>query len=397
MRHPSPTGTRAPRSAPVRRALGRPLSLLLLAAALTACGGGTDGNGAPRPVLVAQPQPMSASVNAFAGDVRAREESPLAFRVGGNLLERRVDVGDRVEAGQVLAVLDGDDYAAQARAAQAQLSAAQAELKRARDERARFTRLGAEQVVSRSAVDAQDAAAIAAQGQVDAARANLQVANNQSAYTRLRAPAAGVIAARQAEAGQVVAAGQSVFVLAADGEREIAFAVPESAIATVAPGRPVLVELWSRPDKRWPGRVREVSPAADPASRTFAVRVTVDAPAGSLELGQSARVYLDGGREAELGVPLAALQKNGEGAAVFVVDPKDSTLRLRPVQAGAYGQDRVAVSGDIGASDWVVTAGGHLLREGLKVAPVDRDNRPVKLAAAADQAGPQPVVQVPER
>lgn len=396
MRHPSSIGTRAPWSPRVPPAAGRHAVVWLLAAVLAACGGSDDGNGAPRPVLVAHPQPLAATVDAFAGDVRAREESPLAFRVGGNLVERRVDVGDRVEAGQVLAVLDGEDYAAQARAAKAQLSAAEAEFKRARDERARFARLGAEQVVSRSAVDAQDAAATAAQGQVDAARANLSVANNQAAYTRLRAPADGVIAARQAEAGQVVAAGQSVFVLAADGEREVAFAVPESAIDTVAPGRPVQVELWSRPGKRWPGRVREVSPAADPASRTFAVRVTVDAPAGSLDLGQSARVYLDGGRETRLGVPLAALQKTDDGSAVFVVDPETSTLRLLPVQAGAYGPDSVAVSGDIGASDWVVAAGGHLLREGLEVAPVDRDNRPVKLTAAA-RPDSQSAAAAPER
>ncbi|MCF7223256.1 efflux RND transporter periplasmic adaptor subunit [Lysobacter sp. TLK-CK17T] len=372
--------------------------MLLLSIALAACAGGEEGNGVPRPVLVAHPQPTATTVDAFAGDVRAREESPLAFRVGGNLVERRVDVGDRVKAGQVLAVLDGEDYAAQARAAKAQLSAAEAELKRARDERARFTRLGAEQVVSRSAVDAQDAAAIAAQGQVDAARANLAVASNQAAYTRLRAPADGVIAARQAEAGQVVAAGQSVFVLAADGEREIAFAVPESAIDTVVPGRPVQVELWSQPGKRWPGRVREVSPAADPASRTFAVRVAVDAPSGNLELGQSARVYLDGGRETRLGVPLAALQKTDGGSAVFVVDPATSILRLQPVQAGTYGPDSVAVSGDIDASDWVVAAGGHLLREGLEVAPVDRDNRPVRLVRPkGDQAAGQRAVSVPER
>lgn len=375
MRPSSPSGAPAPR--------GRVLAVLFLTAALAACAGGREGNGAPRPVLVAQPQPTATTVEAFAGDVRAREESPLAFRVGGNLVERRVDVGDRVKAGQVLAVLDGQDYAAQARAARAQLSAAEAEFKRARDEQARYARLGAQQVVSRSAVDAQDAAAIAARSQVDAARANLAVANNQAAYTQLRAPADGVIAARQAEAGQVVAAGQSVFVLAADGEREVAFAVPESAIDTVAPGRPVQVELWSQPGQRWPGRVREVSPAADPASRTFAARVTVDAPAGALELGQSARVYLDGGRAAPLSVPLAALQRSEGGSAVFVVDAKTSTLKLLPVQAGAYGQDSVAVSGDIGASDWVVAAGGHLLREGLEVAPVDRDNRPVRLMAAS--------------
>ncbi|QDH69096.1 efflux RND transporter periplasmic adaptor subunit [Marilutibacter alkalisoli] len=384
MRSTPPTGSRTSLSLPGRRA-GLTI-LLALPVVLAACSGGHEAVEKPRPVLVAQPQQMTAATSTFAGDVRAREESPLSFRVGGNMIERRVDVGARVKAGQVLAVLDGSDHAAQARAARAQLAAAEAEFKRARDDQARFAKLAGEQLVSRSAADAQEAAASAARGQVDAARANLAVADNQTAYTRLRAPADGVIATRQAEAGQVVAAGQAVFTLAADGEREVAIAVPERAIGHVTVGRPVQVELWSHPGQRWDGLVREVSPAADPASRTFAVRVTVDAPVDTLELGQSARVHLNGGPRARLGVPLAALQQVEGGSAVFVVDPESSELRLQPVETGAYGQDQVVVESGIAASDWVVAAGGHLLREGLKVAPVDRDNRVVALAPVHDKA-----------
>ena len=155
-----------------------------------------------------------------------------------------------------------------------------------------------DQLVSRSTLDAQNAAANAAQGQVNAARAKLDVARNQAAYSQLRAPRDGVIASRQAEAGQVVAAGQTVFTLAADGVREVAFALPEAHDrATSSAGQPVLVELWSQPGQRWPGRIREISPAADPQSRTYAARVTVDAPAGAVELGQSARVYLAAQRQ----------------------------------------------------------------------------------------------------
>ncbi|MGO1070065.1 efflux RND transporter periplasmic adaptor subunit [Lysobacter sp. CA199] len=360
----------------VRRA-GTALLAAALALALVACGNGKPTVEAARPVLVSKPTGAINAVTAYAGEVRAREESPLSFRVGGKLIERKVDVGAHVAAGQVLAVLDPGDLDAQTRAAQAQFAAAEAEYARARADQLRFAQLGTGQLVSRSAIDAQDAAAKAAQGQLNSARANLDVARNQSAYTQLRAPAAGVIATRSAEAGQVVAAGQQVFGLAADGAREIAFAVPEGAIATFKPGQQVLVELWSIPGKRWPGRVREVSPAADPASRTYAARVAVDAPAGTLELGQSARIYQPDAAASGLSVPLAAVQRTGQGTAVFVADIASGTVKLKSIGVGPYGPDRVPVTSGLGANDWVVAAGGHLLRDGQKVLAVDRENHPV--------------------
>ncbi len=351
------------------------LPLLLL----IGCGGDAEVEEAARPVLVARPVGAADAASAFAGEVRAREESPLAFRVGGNLVERRVDVGDAVRRGDVLAVLDPGDLEAQARAAQAQLGAAEAELSRARADQARYAKLADGQLVSRSTLDAANAAAAAAQGQANAARANLAVARNQSAYTQLRAPRDGLIASRSAEAGQVVGAGQTVFVLAADGAREIAFAVPEGVFASVKPGQPVLVEAWSKPGQRWPGRIREIAPAADPASRTYAARVTIEAPDGAFELGQSARVFLPQAANGALSVPLAAIQRGNGTTAVFVVDPKTRAAILKPVQIGAFGEERVPVKSGLAPGDWVVIAGGHLLRDGQKVAPVDRDNRPVRL------------------
>lgn len=343
--------------------------------ALAACGKEAPVPEPPRPVLVVRPDAAAAGIDAFAGEVRARQESTLAFRVGGNILERRVDVGTRVRRGQVLAVVDAGDFEAQARAAQAQLTAAQAEAGRAAADRARFAALGRDQLVSRSAVDAQDAQARATQGQVDAARAQLELARNQAGYTQLRAPADGVIASRSAEAGQVVSAGQPVFSLAADGTREVVFAVPEGAVRGFSVGQPVQVELWSQPGRRWPGTIRELSPAADPASRTFAARVAVQAGDDVLELGQSARVYMLQSGGAALRVPLAALQRGPGGSAVWVVDKATRTLRLQPVRTGAFGEDGVPVLSGLAPDDWVVAAGGHLLRAGLRVQPVDRDNR----------------------
>lgn len=353
-------------------------SLGLSTLVLVACGRDAKPEEAARPVLVTRPTASSQTATAFAGEVRAREESPLSFRVGGKLIERKVDVGDHVRKGQVLAVLDPGDLDAQARAAQAQLAAAEADLGLARADQVRLEKLAKDQLVSRSSLDAQTAATKAAQGQVNAARANLDVARNQAAYSQLRAPRDGMVAGRSAEAGQVVGAGQTVFSLAADGVREVAFALPERMVAGVKAGQGVQVETWSQPDRRWPGRIREISPAADPASRTFAARISVDAPAGALELGQSARVYLATHGNGGLSVPLAALQRSGSGNAVFVVDTRTSTLKLQPVQTGPFGEERVPVKSGLNPGDWVVAAGGHLLRVGQKVQAVDRDNRPVK-------------------
>jgi multidrug efflux system membrane fusion protein len=355
-----------------------------LALVLAACNGDKATAVPPRPVLVVHPDGgADAAALAFAGEVRAREESALSFRVGGNLTRRFVDVGDAVHRGDLLAELDPGDLRLQAQAAQAQLTAAEAELARASADRARFARLARQQLVSRSALDAQNAAHAAAAGQAKAARANLDVARNQAAYSQLRAPRDGVVAARQAEAGQVVAAGQPVFTLAGDGGREVAIALPESVIRGFRVGQPVLVELWNAPGTRLPGTIREIAPSADPQTRTYAARVALAGDvADAVELGQSARVYVRAGDDAErsaLTLPLAAIQRGTSGAtAVWVVDPASHALHSTPVRLGAFAEDSAPVLAGIKASDWVVAAGGHLLREGEVVAPVDRMNRPIE-------------------
>ena len=169
---------------------------------------------------------------------------------------------------------------------------------------------------------------------------------NQAGYAVLRAPASGVIAQRLAEAGQVVAAGQTVFVLAEDGEREVAISVPERDARDFSVGRPLAVELWSRPGERFPGALREISPS----------------------------------------VPLSAVHEKDGEAAVWVVDPAASQVNLRPVVLGAYGEDRVPVREGLAAGDWVVAAGVHLLLEGQRITPIDDQNRPVDLAPPASAA-----------
>lgn len=367
-----------------RDRFGQVLGQILMVGILAACG--NDGTQAPiaRPVLVARAAeaagPARGELSAFAGEVRAREETALAFRVGGKVLRRSVDAGDRVRAGDVIAELDPGDLRLQAESLQAQAAAADAQLVRARADHARLAALAADRLVSRSALDQQTAALRAAEGQARAARAQRDLARNQAAYGQLRAPRDGVIASRQVEAGQVVAAGQPAFTLAADSGREVAFALPESRIRQFRVGQPVVIEPWSRRGERLPGRIREIAPSADPQARTYAARASLDGEAGAaVDLGQSARVYIPGSAAAGLHLPLSALQRDGKGAAaVWVVDPATRKARQVPVTTGPYGDDGVDVRSGLKPDDWVVLAGGHLLHDGAPVQPVDRSNRPVQ-------------------
>ena len=356
-----------------------PLVVMLLA--LAACGHDTPAAG-PRPAIVVQPSGGEAAYEAFSGDVHAREETPLAFRIGGKIARRLVDAGAHVQAGEALAELDAADVRLQSDANRAQLASAEADLALARADLQRYRELVAKQLVSRSLFDARVAAFQAAEARARQARAQLAGAGNQVAYAVLRAPKAGVIAQRLAEAGQVVAAGQAVFVLAADGAREVAISVPERDVARFAVGRTVAVELWTQPGRRFAGVLRELSPAADAVTRTYAARVAFEAPGFAVDLGQSARVYALAPGAAGLSLPLSALTRAGGGPAVWVVDARGVVHRT-PVTIGPYGEDRVPVLSGLARDAWVVAAGAHLLREGETVAPIDRDNRPVRIGAPA--------------
>ncbi len=372
---------------PFSRAALRLAPLLLAAGLLSACGNAEDAAPPARPVLVQQPTPAAGAVQAFAGEIRARHETPLAFRVGGKVAKRLVDVGDRVVAGQPLAELDAQDLRLSRDAAQAQLTAAEADARLAAAEFERIEVMFQRQLVSRSLFDARKSALDAANSRVAQARAQLDVAGNQAAYGVLRANADGVIALRNIEAGQIVAAGQTAFGLAEDGEREVAIALPEADVARFKVGQEVLVELWAAPGERVPGTIREISPAGDPQARTYATRVALVLPEGvRVELGQSARVYAANAATPALSVPLSALVQADGQAAVWVLDADGQRVKRVPVQAGAYTETEVPVSGGLDASDWVVISGVHLLRENDAVKPVDRDNRPVRIDAGAEPA-----------
>ena len=357
--------------------LALPVGLVLL---LAACGQQSAPQTSLRPAMVVQPQPASAAADSYPGEVRARFEPELAFRIGGKVSKRLVEEGQRVKAEQPLAELDPQDVRLQLEASRAQLAAAEANLNLVKAERDRYKTLLDRQMVSHSQYDNAENLYRAGLARLKQVRAEFDVAGNQAEYAVLRASQDGVIAKRQVEVGQVVAAGQTVFTLATDGEREVLIGLPEQNFGRFKVGQTVSVELWSQPDQRFNGRIRELSPSADPRSRTFAARIAFTAGKVPAELGQSARVYIQHAENIPLAVPLSALTAENGQTYVWRVDA-NNTLKRVPVRVGAYGENSVPVLEGLNASDWVVAAGVHVLLEGQQVRPVDRSNRVVNLAA----------------
>lgn len=328
-----------------------PLCLSLLAAAGCEQAPPPAVVGGPKLVKVLKVGPAeTAGGMRLSGEVRARYESTLGFRIGGKIVERLVDVGARVKAGQVLARLDPADARLAVSQAEASRALAVAELKRAQDLRAR-------NFISQAALEAKETAAKAAEAQAGLAR-------NQLAYTTLAADAEGIIAAVLAEPGQVVGAGQPVFRLARDGVREVAIAVPEARLAAVKVGSPATAELWA--GQVYTGHVREVAPAADPATRTFAARVALDDAPPDLPLGASATVRFAAAREERIVVPLAALLQQGERMAVWVVGA-DDTVALRPVTVERFSDEGAVLEDGLAPGEEIVAAGAFRLSAGEKV------------------------------
>ncbi|BBP75120.1 efflux RND transporter periplasmic adaptor subunit [Pseudomonas gingeri NCPPB 3146 = LMG 5327] len=358
-----------------------PLALpVSLAFFLAGCGHEESAQVTVRPAMVVQPQLSAQAMDSYPGEVRARFEPELAFRIGGKVTRRLVEEGERVKANQPLAELDPQDVRLQLEATRAQVAAAEANLSLVRSERDRYKTLLDRQMVSRSQYDNAENTYRAGEARLRQIKAEFDVSSNQAGYAVLRAPQDGVVAKRQVEVGQVVAAGQTVFTLAADGEREVLISFPEQAFGRFKVGQDVSVELWSQPDQRFNGHIRELSPAADPKSRTFAARIAFSAGKTPAELGQSARVFVQAASVVPLSVPLSSLTAENGATYVWKVQA-DNTLKRTPVRVGAFGEKSVPVLEGLGANDWVVAAGVHVLHEGELIRPVDRSNRVVNLAA----------------
>lgn len=303
----------------------------------------------------------------YAADIRARHETALAFRVGGRVSARLVEVGSQVKAGQTIATLEPNDFTLAVRAVQAQLVAAEAEARLAQQDLQRFAALRAQNFISQAELDRRRTVADAAQARVRQLAAERARQGNQQGYTRLSAPHAGVVTELDFEAGQVVAAGQPLAKLANSGELEARLDVPENALDALRAAPALTIRLWSQPDRAYPGRLRELSPMADAASRTYSARVSLLQPDAAVKLGMSATVEASRAGVPGLSVPQTALFRVDGQPQVWVVDPRTLKVAARSVQLGALGGERAAIASGLAVGEWVVTAGVHKLAPGQAV------------------------------
>ena len=333
----------------------------------------------------------------FAGDVRARVESRLGFRVGGKIIKREVELGQRVKAGQVLARLDARDYQLSAEAARAQVTSAATQRDLAQANVQRFRALRAQNFISAAEMERYEANLKATQASLDQAKAQLSSQSNQENYTQLLADVDGVVTSVDAEPGQVVAAGTPVVRIAQDGARDAVFAVPEDRRASIRIGQGVQVRPWSDENQVVQGLVREVAASADTATRTYQIKAALqgaDVPA----LGSTVRILPQGMNVANaaaggvIKLPTTALRQNGgggQGTAVWLFDPATSTVQLHSVQVATADGNEAVIAAGLKPGMQVVATGVHVLNPGQKVTVYrDKYAKPVE-----KNASNQPQVQ----
>ena len=344
---------------------------LLFAGVLSGC---SRTEPAPEPIRAVRTQTIAADSAGgtleYAAEVRARTESRLGFRIGGKIVRRNVELGDTVKAGQVLAQLDPQDMRLSQDAARAALSAAQVNHEQAVADFKRFKELKDQGFISAAELERRDTTLKAAQASFEQARAQASMQGNQAAYSTLVADAKGVITGVDGEPGMVVTAGAWVVRLAHDGPRDVVFSVPEDKVtllraAAAQPGA-LKVRLWGGGDQLLPATLREVSAAADPATRTFLAKA--DLGNAAVSLGQTATVLLDLPRTVGVTkLPLTAVTQLQGKTVAWMLDKTTMTVQPQPIQvAGAEGNS-VVVAGGLSPGQVVVTAGVHVLTPGQKV------------------------------
>ena len=371
------------------------LCTLALGAALAGC---SRPEPPPEPVRAVKLLTVGASeVQAqrlFAADVRARVESRLGFRVAGKLVQRHVELGQAVRAGQLLAQLDARDYRLAVQAAQAQVAAATTQRDLAQADYERFAQLKAQNFISGAELDRRRASLQAAQAQLTQALAQASGQGNQENYTQLRADADGVVTAIEAEPGQVLEPGQTVLRLAQDGARDAVFAVPEDLVSQLRVGQEVAVRPWgggAEGAAKLRATVRDIAASADPVTRTFTVKAALS---GSPlpPLGATLTVYPSAfaprGVQA-LRLPTSALWAQGQQTAVWVFDAASSTVRAQVIEVAQVDGNEVLVRAGLQAGAQVVATGVHVLAPGQKVSIYQAKTAPeaAKQAQAAPNLG----------
>lgn len=312
---------------------------------------------------------------SLTGEFRARIQSDLSFRVSGRIATRAVEVGDRVKPGDVLATMDTLKQRADVTAAQAGVRSAEATLAQTEADMKRIEALLPSKAASQAEFDDAKAAYLTAQGSVNIAKFALDHADTQLSFTDLRANANGVIIARYAEVGQVVSSAQAVFTVAEDGDREVVFDVFQSHI----PDRPledkVSLTLISNPSVKANGVIREIAPSIDETSGTVRVKVAVPNPPEQMALGAPVlgEAIFTPTKVAEL--PWTVLMREGESAAVWVVDPNNKTVKLQVIEVVGYDTTTMLVTSGLSDGDIVVTQGAQLLRSGQHVSIVSDETK----------------------
>lgn len=349
---------------------------LAVAPALTACGdtpAQSKGPAASRPVLVARVHfAPHSQTREFVASVRPRVETDHGFRVGGKVVKRFVETGQRVKAGDVLATLDEADLKLQKEQAEAELGAARMALEQASADERRAVKLRQAGWTAQAALDRVRAAAEEARGRHRRAARAVELAKNSLEYATLRADSDGVVTQTSIEPGQVVAAGQAAVRVARAGELEALVALPEAFAAAAGAGEARL-HLWSNPNKTYRARLRELSPSADPATRTFAARFSIPDADSAVALGMSATLAI-ASRDAEkiASVPLSALFNQGQGPALWKVGP-EGQLSLTPVTVVRYETNAALVSGGVAEGDRIVALGVQKLDPAQKVRAISQD------------------------
>ena len=368
-RHPPYPDANRKASTPPLRGFSAALAAALLAAPLSACNDGS-ATAIQRAAFVrteiVQPRPRQDSVT-LTGAVQGRFSADLSFRVSGRVRERLVDVGAHVDRGEVLARLDAAEQQADVDAASAAVAAAEAQLRVARVTFDRQNRLISSGFTTRVAFDQAKEGLRTAEGTLEAAKAQLGTAKDALGYTELRAGAAGVITARSLEIGQVVQAGQPVFSLAQDGERDAVFDVYEAIFFGDVDGDLVSLTLVSDPNEKATGRVREVSPAINPKSATIRIKVTIQNPPEAMTLGSAVAGTWKWKPVAQIAFPWTALMAAGSKPAVWVVDPSTRTASLKPVTIARYEAEAVVIEEGLEPGERIVVDGGKLLSSGQSV------------------------------
>lgn len=304
---------------------------------------------------------------ALTGQIQAEKEVALAFRIGGRIIERLADTGDHVTADQVLAKLDPQNEFNGLRSANAGLAAAKARLEQDSNHFDRQQTLLQQGWTTRANFDQAQQALRTAQAAVDDAKAQVEIAEDRVGYTELKAGVNGTITSRSAESGEVVQAGQMIFMVARDSGWDAVFDVPAQVLRTAPGDADVSVALTDDPSVVAKGRVRQVDPQADPITRTFRVRVAVNDPPSNMRLGAtvSGRMEVDHGHGISL--PASALTATDRGPAVWVVEPDKFTVALKPIEILRFDPGTVVVSSGLDGGEVVVTAGVQALHPGQKV------------------------------